>query len=292
MKKLIPVFLFVVFLAGDLYCEEKAAENKPEVKKTEETKKEKDKPPTTAEKVFFCAKGYNGPACLGWCKNGNYYGPVHMGNIGYVKTDNFYGLLQAGVLVVAENKFYGGMQTSLFSISNNFYGLIQLGGLVSVSMKNFYGLIQIGGLLSGSDNFNGFVSLSGVVSGTERFRGALQISLFSLSGFNFPSSFYSKENQEKFIKDKENYGFFGAFQIGVLVSGASTFKGISQIGAYNVSLQHYGGQIGIVNRSKVVRGVQIGIVNYTEKLYGFQLGLVNIAQNGFLPYTTILNIGW
>jgi hypothetical protein len=57
-------------------------------------------------------------------------------------------------------------------------------------------------------------------------------------------------------------------------------------------LQHYGGQIGIVNRSKVVRGVQIGVVNYTEKLYGLQLGLVNIAQNGFLPYTTILNIGW
>ncbi|HPS31401.1 MAG TPA: hypothetical protein PLZ43_14195, partial [bacterium] len=103
MKKLISVFLFVLFLAGNLYCEEKTAENKSEVKKTEESKKEKDKPPTTAEKVFFCAKGYNGPAFLGWCKDGNYYGPVHMGSIGVAFTGDFYGISQvSGFLSVTE----------------------------------------------------------------------------------------------------------------------------------------------------------------------------------------------
>lgn len=208
MKKLIPVFLFVLFLAGDLYCEEKVAENKPEVKKTEESKKEKAEKISTAEKVFFCAKGYNGPAFLGWCKDGNYYGPVHLGNLGYVKTDNFYGLLQTGIVTVAEDTFYGGIQISMVSISNNFYSLIQLGGLVSVSMKKFYGLIQTGGLLSGSDNFNGFVSLSGVLSGTDTFKGVFQISLFSISGFSFTSSFYSKENQEKFVKDNNKFMVF------------------------------------------------------------------------------------
>ena len=296
MKKLISVFLFVVFFAGNLYCEEKTAENKSEIKKTEETKKEKAEKISTAEKVFFCSKEYTGPAFIGWCEDGNYFGWVHMGSIGVAFTGDFHGISQI---------------SGFLSVTERFYGIAQIGGLASVSMKDFYGFAQIGGLLSGGDNFYGIIQLSGLISVSfqnfrgaiqigsvlsisNSFKGAFQVGLLSMSGFAFTTPFLSIENQEKFVKEnnKEFHGFYGAFQIGVLVSGASTFKGISQIGAYNVSFQHYGGQIGIVNRSKVVRGVQIGIVNYTEKLYGLQLGLVNIAQNGFLPYTTILNIGW
>src|SRR5204863_3078932 len=82
------------------------------------------------------------------------------------------------------------------------------------------------------------------------------------------------------------------FQIG---AGALTFdkhEGI-QIGALGTYARAIdGAQVGVANLAERVRGVQIGVFNHTRSLRGLQIGLANHAEDGVLPWTAILNMGF
>ncbi len=98
-------------------------------------------------------------------------------------------------------------------------------------------------------------------------------------------------------------------QMGLLVNAAKgSFTGIQAAGGFNYMggeglwgiqaslLGNYadgdlnGLQVGMVNVAERVRGVQIGLVNYCQKMSGLQIGLVNIVKEGWLPYSTVLNV--
>jgi len=309
MRQYFFIFSLIFLSFGYLFCEEaitpeKSADGaKTEATKTNESgdeklEKEDEEVVTTADKVFLCVKGYNGPSFLGWCKDGSYYGPIHFGNIGFVKSDSFYGAIQVGVVTEVGEDFYGVAQIGVASLANNFKGgaqinlisgakdfsgFIQIGGILSGSMSSFKGFLQFGGLSSLTGVFRGFMQISSIYSNADHFMGGFQIGAISFIGLGI-------KNEEG--KDNKDNGFYGAFQIGAILSASSTFKGVSQISTVNYSENHFGGQIGVYNHSKKIRGFQIGVVNYAKELYGIQIGLINIAKNGFLPFMPIINAGW
>lgn len=314
MIRKLSLLLIIFLIFGHVFCEEAPVQEKSEEgtevegkENTENSEKEnEEKKVSTADKVFFCEEGYTGPSLIGWCEEGSYYGLIHFGNIGYVKTKYFYGFAQIGVVTVAEKDFRGAIQLSLASMTENYYGMFQIGALGAVAIKDFAGVLQFGGLASialgkfkgfaqfGSVgavalDFEGFLLFGGLFSGTDIFKGGLQISLLNMAGLG------TKDKDEESDSEKQpesELGFYGAFQIGGILNITTTFKGASQIGTVNYSENHFGGQIGVYNHSEEIRGFQIGGINYAEKLYGVQIGLVNIAKNGFLPFMPIINVGW
>ena len=84
---------------------------------------------------------------------------------------------------------------------------------------------------------------------------------------------------------------YGA-QIG---AGALAFEGHRglQLGvAANYAKSIHGAQIGLANIAEEAKGVQIGLFNHAKRLRGVQIGLVNHAEDGVLPWTAIINMGF
>lgn len=65
------------------------------------------------------------------------------------------------------------------------------------------------------------------------------------------------------------------------------------IGGFYSQVRHRitGFQTGLVVKARQVSGVQLALFNYCEDLDGVQIGLINIHNNGWLPFSIILNIG-
>ena len=170
------LILLIFLINFTLFAEEKT-----------ELAKEKVEPPSLTDKIFFCEKGYSGPANLGWCSDGVYYGPLHLGSVaiagtnefyggfqigGVAGTDNFYGIAQIGLVAFTisdrrdknlSGDFYGGFQIApLLALSSNFYGIAQIGlfaGTISDKKSirktgDFYGGFQIAPILAGAGNFH------------------------------------------------------------------------------------------------------------------------------------------
>ncbi|HMR07464.1 MAG TPA: hypothetical protein PKA88_16900, partial [Polyangiaceae bacterium] len=62
--------------------------------------------------------------------------------------------------------------------------------------------------------------------------------------------------------------------------------------AANYAESVHGAQIGIANIADEAKGVQIGLFNHAKRLRGVQIGLVNHAEDGVLPWTAIINMGF
>ena len=82
-------------------------------------------------------------------------------------------------------------------------------------------------------------------------------------------------------------------QVGVLNFVKEHIYGL-QVGGFNhVEKKLLGVQIGGVNYVKKASGLQIGLFNYTEDSQGiFQIGVLNIIENGWLPFSIILNFNF
>ncbi len=193
-----------------------------------EENKNIEKNVSIAKKIFFCEKSYNGPANLGWCSDGTYYGPLHLGS----------------VAIAGANDFYGGIQIGGIAGTNNFYGIGQI-GIIAGAMpdkedkKNtgiFKGFFQLAPILAMAGSFYGGFQMGGVAS-ADNFYGGFQMGLVAYS-------------------DK----FRGIAQIGGL-NAAKDFVGI-QLGIYNTTGFAKGLQVGIVNHTRYLKGVQIGLLNF------------------------------
>ncbi len=328
MKKALLLFFSLVLFSSPLTAknsndkqEGQATKQSPEETDSEDTDTEASEPPSTAQKIFYCVEGYNGPANLGWCKNGTFYGPIHLGSIGVSQADNdFTGGIQLGFYSAVGGRFLGILQIGLLlnDITEDFYGILQIGGLASVVRENYYGGFQLNGLVSGATMFFGMAQCAGILSIASDFYGFIQAGGLGALSANFNGMFqvgpYYTKNEKTFTgglqigfftfvgttfsdlvtmpeQPSSEDGFRGGFQLGA-VNAATKFVGAGQLGAYNWSRTHYGLQVGVYNVSNTMHGAQLGVLNIADTLYGVQIGLINLAGNGLLTFMPVLNIGW
>lgn len=241
-------------------------------------------------------------------------------------SDSFYGVLQ---LSLAENRvrhFYGVGQLGLaYDRAGDMNALFQAGGYQR--NNNFNGVIQTGAYVRTEQNFNGLAQVGLVSSvgpalvnddynGKERFAGLTQVGVWASVDGSF------KGLTQIGVASLVTNEFDGLVQIGGMGAAAKKFRGLAQIGtatftrdsvgmqlgAVNISTKEHtglqvgglanygsavdGAQIGIANLGRRVRGVQIGVFNYAKHLRGVQIGLANHAEDGVLPWTAILNMGF
>ena len=223
---------------------------------------------------------------------------------------HFAGIAQTSLAYNRAGKFGGEFQLACFNRATSITGLAQLGGY-NRDDERFTGLAQLGAFNHAKEDFTGFAQL-GVLNATGdevfddnksagRFAGITQVGVVNYVGNDFRG--FAQIGGGNFVTGD----FAGGFQIGALTASANKFRGIAQIGGYVHSEESYGAQIGVVNRVKdehtgiqigvvnmadEVTGVQIGLFNHARRLRGLQIGIANHAEDGVLPWTTILNMGF
>lgn len=210
------------------------------------------------------------------------------------RAKEFTGVLQLGLYNRTDKRFIGATELGVFNHSRgDFAGIAQLGvvnatgpkmfgehgdkhqfagitqaGVVSTVNGNFYGAAQVGAASFTSGDFRGLVQVGALGAGAGSFHGLAQIGLVAMA--------------------KESLGL----QIGGGAISLEEHTGvqIGALGTYAKSID--GAQIGIANLADRVRGVQIGVFNHTKSLRGLQIGLANHAEDGVLPWTALLNMGF
>lgn len=250
------------------------------------------------------------------------------GGLQFSLTENrardFIGIGQTALAYNRAGEMVGVTQLAAFNRASEFTGIAQLGGYNRTDVA-FNGLAQIGGFNHSKKDFTGAFQL-GVMNGTgrlmhegddskRRFAGLAQIGVA-----NSAQNFYgiTQVGAASFTGSK----FGGVVQIGALAAYAQDFTGLAQIGGVvaseqsrglqigagainfrehnglqlgvlgNYSRDITGAQIGVVNIAREVKGVQIGVFNEAKSLRGLQIGLANHAEDGVLPWTTLLNFGF
>jgi hypothetical protein len=231
-------------------------------------------------------------------------------SLAYNRSLSMVGVLQLAAFNRAKS-FGGGVQLGGYNRTDEeFTGIAQLGAF-NHSRNDFSGVLQLGAVngsgkkLFGDDEdregqrFAGFAQI-GVVNSAATFRGVAQLGAVAFSGDDFA----------------------GAFQIGVLGAGSKRFRGLAQIGVATVSEHSHGAQIGggaialeehtglqlgvvanyagsvsgaqigLANIADKVEGIQIGLFNHAKELRGVQIGLANHAEDGVLPWTALINMGF
>lgn len=213
--------------------------------------------------AFNRARDFNGVTQLGLYNrtDKNFRGAAELGVFNHSRGD-FAGIAQLGVVNATGPKVFGD-----HGDKNSFAGITQA-GVVSTVNGNFYGVAQLGAASFTSNDFRGLVQIGALGAGAGSFRGLAQMGLVSMS--------------------KESLGL----QIGGGAISLEEHTGI-QIGALGTYAKNIdGAQIGVANLADRVRGVQIGVFNHTKSLRGVQIGLANHAEDGVLPWTALLNMGF
>ncbi len=268
------------------------------------------------ETVFFCTEDYAGPALLGWCSDGRFFGPVHLGSLGVVAAtdeeffgmvqlalasragDDFFGLLQAGVVAYG-NKSLMGVQAGAVTVVERYFAGIQLGG-VNVLGDDSWGL-QLGGFnYAVAETVGGQLSL---VNMAEAIYG-VQLGVLNLLEEDYDDEYGSIEGAQlgalniAFQVNGLQVGWANLArresaggQIGVMSAAEGKLSGF-QLGPFNYAEHLEGTQIGAVNYAERVEGVQIGVINMADQLEGLQIGVLNIWPNGTVPFLPILNADW
>ena len=81
-------------------------------------------------------------------------------------------------------------------------------------------------------------------------------------------------------------------QFTVVGTQAKDIDGL-QVSIANFAKENINGmQLGGVNYAEEMQGVQLGLVNYSNKAQGVQIGLVNYIEDGWLPFTLIINFNF
>lgn len=209
------------------------------------------------------AKDFTGVTQLGLYNrtDKSFAGALQLGAFNHSRGD-FVGLVQIGAVNATGPKIFGD-----HGDKQQFAGLAQI-GVVSTVNGNFYGLAQVGGSSFTSNDFRGILQVGVLGAGAGSFRGLAQTGLVALSS-------------------KDSLGL----QIGGAAIALDEHTGIQLAGGtYAKSVD--GAQLGVVNLAEKVRGVQIGVFNHTKSLRGVQIGLANHAEDGVLPWTALLNMGF
>jgi hypothetical protein len=195
---------------------------------------------------------------------------------------NFVGL---GQLALAYNRALdvnGVAQIGAYNRVGSFGGLTQLGALNRAD-ESFAGGLQIGAYNGTSERFAGVAQVGAMSQSRGKFAGLAQVGLLAATAEKFTGLLQAGV----FAKATEAT----SAQVGGL-AWVEKGEGL-QLGLVTISEQSTdGAQLGIVNTAEQVRGVQIGIVNLAGRLRGLQIGLVNHAEDGVLPWTTLLNMGF
>ena len=238
---------------------------------------------------------------------------------------SFTGLAQTSLAYNRSLSMVGALQLSIFNRAKSFDGLTQVGGYNRAD-KDFTGIAQLGAFNHARGDFSGALQLGVVNSHGEdllddytgrdtRFAGIAQIGVLN-SAARFRG--LAQVGAAAFAGDD----FAGGLQIGLLGAVAKRFRGVAQVGVVTLSDESYGAQIGaaalaledhtglqmgvlanygksvsgaqlgLANIADEVRGVQIGVFNHAQRLRGLQIGLANHAEDGVLPWTAILNMGF
>jgi hypothetical protein len=193
----------------------------------------------------------------------SFAGVAQLGLFDHARGD-FTGLLQAGVVVGTGPEL---LPDEAGHASTRFAGALQVGA-ISVTDGRFYGLAQLGAVSFTSEDFTGLLQVGAFVADAERFHGLAQIGALTLT---------SKSQ---------------GMQVGGVAIAREEHTGLQAGALANYAGSIDGAQIGVVNLAGRVRGVQIGVFNYAHKLRGVQIGLANHADDGVLPWTAILNMGF
>jgi len=238
---------------------------------------------------------------------------------------NFYGLGQVALAYNRTLDMVALSQVGSYNRARTFSGVAQLGPYNRTD-EAFQGIAQIGAFDHARKNFNGLVQVGALSAvGPELYgEGSSRAPGPGLAQNGVAHALNGSVDRvtQGGASSITSGDFVGAFQIGALGAGARHFRGIAQIGLAAVSgdsvgaqlgagavaldehtgvqlgaLANYAGtvhgaQIGIVNLAEEARGVQIGVFNHAKSLRGLQIGLANHAEDGVLPWTAILNMGF
>lgn len=215
---------------------------------------------------FNRARTFAGLAQLGGYNRADeaFAGAVQLGVFNHARGD-FSGLAQVGIVSATGASIFGGRDTPE---DHRFAGAAQVGLLSSVR-GDFYGVAQVGGLGSGTSGaFVGLAQVGGVSAYAGRFRGLVQAGGVAISSDSV-----------------------GA-QAGISAVSLEEHAGVQLGAVLNYAKRIAGAQVGAVNYADQVRGLQVGLVNHARSLRGVQIGLVNHAEDGVLPWTAVLNVGF
>lgn len=233
-----------------------------------------------------------GQATLAYNRAGEMVGTFQLA--GYNRADTFTGLAQVGLYDRVDSMFAGIAQVGAFDHARDkFRGVAQIGLLTvtgpdilpgSDGRGSFAGVLQAGAWTTTDGDFTG-VTQVGVASFTSRkFRGLLQVGAFATASEDFIG--LAQLGAANFSKRSTG------IQLGLASLSFREHTGVQLGAGYNYAREVAGAQVGFVNRARSVKGVQIGIYNETDNLEGVQIGLVNHAEDGLLPWTGIVNVGF
>ncbi len=249
---------------------------------------------------------------LGYNRAGDMVGVLQLGS--YNRSTEFHGGLQVGAYSRTDQAFGGIAQVGVYSRADrSFAGVTQVGGYAEAD-SDFSGLLQLGVASSvgtemfetsedgaKKNRFAGLAQISGSVANVDgNFKGVMQVS----PGASWVSGEFTGLTQIGMLAYARD--FTGLLQVGggavsrrsagIQVGGAALafeeHTGLQISGVGNYAKKMNGAQIGLANFSEDARGVQIGLFNHAEHLRGVQIGLVNHAEDGVLPWTGILNMGF
>lgn len=235
-----------------------------------------------------------GQVTLAYNRAGDMLAVTQLG--GYNRAKRFAGVAQVGLYDRADETFSGVAQVGAFDhVRGTFRGIAQLGVVTAAGddllpsgsadeNEGFRGVVQTGAYAVTDGAFSGVtqVGIGAVTNGT--FTGLTQIGGLAA---------YSRE-----FRGLAQIGF-GAFshrsaglQLGAWTMADEQHTGLQIAAGYARAGKIRGAQVGLVNQAREVRGVQIGLLNTARNLEGVQIGLVNHAEDGLLPWTSIINIGF
>jgi hypothetical protein len=259
---------------------------------------------------------------VGWSsQSSGFYG---LGQLSLFESDarDFFGALQLGLFRSRAGRFFGALQLApltraeeivvlaqvgAYNESVFFTGAVQL-GLVNMNKRQFVGLLQLALAnvhLEPTHTYFAGIFQVGVLNlhQGELFGGA-QIGVINLN--------YRRSEAILALGQLgvANYSteLIAPLQLALLGNVAGRLTGAQvaplginwsgevlglQLGAFNRAAAIHGAQLALLaNVAHVVNGVQLGLFNSATSLRGVQIGLVNWSEDGGLPFSVLLNVGW
>jgi len=215
----------------------------------------------------------------------------------YNRAATFAGVAQLGIYDRTDQSFDGVAQIGVFDHARgSFHGLAQVGGVVATGAKvfgvsdrsadrHFAGLVQVGGTATVDGSFYGLAQVSGFGLVAHRNVSLVQLGLLGAGSSEFVGL---AQIGVAALSAKSSIGI----QTGLAAIALKEHAGLQAGGALNFAASVDGAQVGAINMADHVRGVQIGLFNQAKHLRGVQIGVANHADDGVLPWTALLNMGF
>ncbi|RLB52469.1 MAG: hypothetical protein DRI90_22075 [Deltaproteobacteria bacterium] len=243
------------------------------------------------------------------CRNRSreFWGIAQIGLLDTRSVD-FNGVLQLSLDHNANRTTIGAAQVALANYSYEFYGLMQVGAH-NIIGREIYAVAQIGGFNDANGVFLGLLQL-GVANRWRFHRRNWAIAPLQVGIYNERAAPSYTLGQVGIVNFLGEGTIHAPWRIGVFNGGDDTVAALLQagvvnwmpegrgffgleVGLLNRSREFHGpAQIGLVNYSEAVHGAQIGVYNHAGVLRGIQIGLLNRSEDGGLPWSPVMNLGW